>query len=215
LNNELLSDEFFRYEVKNITKSYEDAIILNDFKLSVSPGDFFVFLGDNGSGKTTAMRVLALVEKIDSGTIKVDGNNAYENIKDYRSQIGYIPQSIALFEDMTGYDNLMMFSNLKADKSKERISYLSNILEMNDFINKKVKKLSGGMKRRINIACGLVNNPKLVIADEPFASLDVKQRKVVTNLFNELSKRGVSFIVSTHYKENIESIDKDVKILEI
>ena len=194
----------------NICKSYKDANVISDFSFSISSGEVIGLVGDNGTGKSTIMRIAALVDMPDSGDVIINGKKAAENIKQIRRYIGYIPQSNALIDEMTALDNLKLFSLLGKAETKKRIDELSDAFDMESYLNKKVKHLSGGMKRRVNISAGLINSPKLIVADEPFAGLDKSQREKVIAYFKRLSDEGAGMLISSHYIENLKDWSKSI-----
>jgi len=205
-----LQSEKFSLEAINICKAYKGVAVVENFNINLSKGDVIGLVGDNGTGKSTIMRIIALIDRLDSGNLIINGKNAYENIKYYRSKIGYIPQSNAIIEEMTAIDNLKLFSLLNKKETILKIIELSEAFNMNDFMYKKVKHLSGGMKRRVNIAAGIINNPRIIIADEPFAGLDSTQRKRVIEYFKKLSNNGVGQLITSHYVENLRDWSKSI-----
>lgn len=200
----------FKFCAVNLCKSYNGAKIVSDFNVNVLSGDVIGLIGDNGTGKSTILRMMALVDFPDSGEVIINDEKANTRIKYYRGRIGYIPQSSALIEEMSAIDNLKLFSTLDKANTKIKIKELSEAFDMNEFLNKKVKHLSGGMARRVNISAGLINNPSLIVADEPFAGLDATQREKVINHFKLLAKNGVGQIISSHYMENLKDWSKSI-----
>lgn len=210
-NNENYIDmNKFEFSAFKLNKSYGGAKIVDDFSISVNNGEVVGLVGDNGAGKSTVMRMAALVEAADTGQISINGIKAEENIKEFRSKIGYIPQSNALIDEMTALDNMKLFSLLNKDETAAKINELAEAFDMEEFLHKKVKHLSGGMVRRVNIAVGLINNPSMIVADEPFAGLDKTQREKVINYLKELSRNGVGQLISSHYVENLKTWSKSI-----
>lgn len=206
----VVTNDQFSLEAKNIKKFFDKHAVIENFSLSISAGQVMGIVGDNGSGKSTIMRIIALVERQDEGTITINLKNATNHIKHFRNQIGYIPQAIGLIEEMSAKDNLKLFSLSQDEQTKIKIEEFAEVFGMRKFLNKKVKKLSGGMKRRVNIAAGLMNSPKLIIADEPFAGLDAKQRGSVIAYFKKLNNEGVAILITSHYIENIKPWADDI-----
>ena len=168
-------------ELRNIHFSYGRRKILENLSFSVEPGECIVLAGPNGSGKSTALAVLAGIFRPDSGEVCAEG------------PIGYVPQGTALFEDMTVGDNLRFFTGLTAEAMQEPLPF--NVGQM---WKKKVSKLSGGMKKRVSIACALLNSPQLVLLDEPCAALDVEYKAELTALVQDLKKRGCAVVYVSH-----------------
>lgn len=204
---------FSFYAIK-ISKSYNDICVIKDFSIKIENGDVVGLIGNNGTGKSTIMRIAALVDNTYSGEILINGKKANEHIKQFRKRIGYIPQSNALIDEMTVLDNLKLFSMLSKKETNSKIEELTLAFDMNEFLNKKVKHLSGGMKKRVNIAAGLINNPDMIVADEPFAGLDSSQRDKVITYLKKLSHDGVGQLISSHYIENLKSWSKSIVTLQ-
>ena len=171
------------YMVKadNVCFSYGKRKILENLSFSVNPGECIVLAGPNGSGKSTALAILAGVFRPDSGAIYTDG------------PIGYVPQGTALFEDMTVGDNLRFFAGMAGTTVQKPLPF--NVEQM---WKQKVSKLSGGMKKRVSIACALIGSPQLVLLDEPCSALDVEYRAELISLVHDLKSRGCSIVYVSH-----------------
>lgn len=200
----------FNFKAVNLCKSYNRAKVVSDFNVDIANGDVIGLIGDNGTGKSTILRMAALVNAPDTGDIFINDEKANLKIKYYRSKIGYIPQSSALIEEMSAIDNLQLFSTQDRETTRKKINELSDAFDMHDFLHKKVKHLSGGMARRVNISAGIINNPQMIVADEPFAGLDASQREKVIKYFSKLAKEGVGQIISSHYVENLKDWSKSI-----
>ena len=200
----------FQFEAVNLNKAYGGLNAVSNFSIEIKNGEVIGLVGDNGAGKSTIMRMAALVEHPDSGHIQINGIKAETKIKEFRSSIGYIPQANALIDEMTALDNLKLFSLLGKEQTAYKIEELASAFNMHGFLHKKVKHMSGGMARRVNIAVGLINNPKMIVADEPFAGLDKTQREKVTEYLIKLSEQGIGQLISSHYIENLESWSKSI-----
>ncbi len=153
---------------KNITKTYGKTTALLNASIEIEPGDIMMILGKNGSGKSTLMSIMAMSQKADSGTVNVDDLDR----RNARSKIGYVPQDIALFEDLTVEENLKAFSKMSPAQTVERIDVLLGQLDLSKEKRKLVRNLSGGQKRRINLAAALIIRPDYLILDEPLAGVD-------------------------------------------
>ena len=196
--------------ITNLCKSYKKQEILKDFNLRLGAGQTIGLSGVNGSGKSTMIRILALVESADSGNIFMDGKDAVKHKSEYKKYIGYAPQDTALFEELTVIDNFHYFCLMNSKKAKSNIDDLIEAFDMIEFIHKRVEKLSGGMKKRVNLAVALLNEPRILIADEPFVGLDAYQRNRVIEYLRLLSEKGLTQIISSHYIENIDSFASSI-----
>jgi len=189
--------------LENVTKYYGQKKILDNISFSIDTGEIFALLGPNGAGKTTLMRIIA--EGIEhDGEILFKG----EKLAD-RSVIGYCPQEGILYEELSAYDNLKFYSFLHRKDSQWARKILSDF----SIPNKKVKQLSGGMKKRLSIAVALVGEPDVLILDEPTTGLDVESRRKVWEIIVNLKKKGKGILLSTHYMEEAEALADRVAII--
>ncbi len=196
-------------EVKNISKKISKATILNDLSLDIDEGEIVGLIGPSGAGNTTFVKSIIGMEKIDKGSIKVFGKDI-PNI-DILQEIGYMAQSDALYEDLTAKENLEFFGQIfKLNKSqiKERINYTSKLVNIENSLSKKVKNYSGGMKRRLSLAISLIQDPKLLILDEPTVGIDPKLRFDIWNELHSLKNTGKSIIVTTHVMDEAVKCDR-------
>ena len=201
-------------ELKNITKEYKGEVILKDINLSIKKGEVVVIKGESGSGKSTLLNILALLAQPTSGEVLVEGENV-ALLSDYHSSlyrkdfVGYITQEYYLFENLSVYENLLaplVIQNLSFDEIDKRIEeklHLANIAKKK---NSQVAHLSGGEKQRVVIAKALLNNPKVVLCDEPTANLDDKNANFFLALLEELQTKGVTILIVTHDKR-LESLE--------
>lgn len=188
-----------------VTKQYSNKIAVDRISLSLKPG-VIGLLGANGAGKTTLMRMICGILKPDSGTITFDGLDASEEL--YRDILGYLPQDFGYYPNFTGKEFLMYMAALKGlDKAaaKRKCEELLKIVNLEDAAGKKIKTYSGGMKQRLGIAQAVLNDPKILILDEPTAGLDPKERVRFRNLIAELGKDAI-VILSTHIVSDVEHI---------
>lgn len=176
--------------IDNIYKKYGKLQVLNGIRVTVKEGECTGFTGRNGCGKTTLLSILTGVEKADEGRIVFPERNY---------SIGYLPQVNPLLEDMSVLDNLKLWAD-----NKSQIDKICDRYELNSIRKRKVSKLSGGMKRRLAIACALINEPKLLVMDEPTAALDIFYKKVIHDEMRDYLRRGGTIIMVTHEKEEIE-----------
>lgn len=204
-------------EVKNLIKRYDDFLAVDDFNISIGEGEIFGLLGPNGAGKTTIINCITGLSKIDSGEIMIFGKNLKHNEIDIKKHIGIVPQSISLYFDLSAYDNLMYFGGLyglKRNTVKEYAEEALNFVGLSDKKNEYPKNFSGGMQRRLNIACGILHHPKLIIMDEPTVGIDPQSRNYILNSIIKLKDDGATIIYTSHYMEEIEHICTDIAILD-
>ncbi|MGZ3770216.1 MAG: ABC transporter ATP-binding protein [Bdellovibrio sp.] len=205
-------------EIKNLRKSYKDGQIeaVKGVSFYVRPGEIFGLLGPNGAGKTTIISTITTLEDPTSGEVKIFGVDVTKNPLFTKKQIGVVHQEIIssgffdveeILEFQSGYYGLR--------KNKERIQFLLNKLGLYEHRLKKVKQLSGGMKRRLMIAKALVHNPKLLLLDEPTAGVDIRLREDLWNFVRELRKEGTSVLLTTHYLEEAEQLCDRVGIINL
>ena len=199
--------------INDISKQYKDKMAVNHISIKLQKG-IYGLLGENGAGKTTLMRMLCGILKPSSGTIAFDGIDVSE--EEYRSILGYLPQDFGYYPEFTAVDFLLYFAALKGIpkvQAKRRVNELLSLVSLEDVGKKKIKNFSGGMKQRLGIAQVLLNNPKLIILDEPTAGLDPKERVKFRNLINTLGKESI-VLLSTHIVSDIENIADQVLIMK-
>lgn len=176
----------------------------------------FRAFGTNGAGKTTFINCILGLTNIDRGEIYIFEKPLNKALKELKSQIGIVPQEISLYSNLTVYENLSFFGslyNLSGKLLKERIEFALEFVQMQDSIKKQVKNLSGGMKRRINIAAALLNSPKLLIMDEPTVGIDIYSRKLILESVQKLAQSGITIIYTTHYIEEVDRICTSVAFI--
>lgn len=201
-------------EVNNLSKSYGDLKAVDNISFNVEEGELFAFLGVNGAGKSTTINMICNITKPDNGDIKICGND----ISDIKSKeaIGVVFQGSVLDDRLTVLENLKSraaYYNLDRNYIKERIEYLTNLFELKEILNKKYKTLSGGLKRRVDIARALIHNPSILFLDEPTTGLDPKSRIMVWNVINELRKNAkLTVFLTTHYMEETKDANRVVII---
>ncbi|PFJ51507.1 ABC transporter ATP-binding protein [Bacillus thuringiensis] len=204
-------------EVKELTKSFNKNIVINGVNLSVNEGEIFGLLGPNGAGKTTTISILLGLNKFDSGKIKLFGKDITKEGDSVKKDIGFVPQDIAVFNDLTAYDNVAFFGKiygLRGKKLKESIEYALNFTGLWGHRKKYPGKFSGGMKRRLNIACAIVHKPKIVFMDEPTVGVDPQSRNNILESIKKLNKMGSTIIYTSHYMEEVEEICNRIAITD-
>jgi ABC-2 type transport system ATP-binding protein len=185
-----------RLQTEGITKKYGAAAVLNGVAMSLASGEVLGLFGPNGSGKSTLLDILALALRPDGGRILIDGADALADPGAYRSRIGYAPQDVALFEELTVRENLLCWSRLPGKDAREKAGEVAARLSLEPILKKRVSSLSGGMKRRVNLAVCLMGAPKLLILDEPFTGVDMENADKMTALLKELAGDGIAQVIS-------------------
>tara|TARA_B100000945_G_scaffold126984_1_gene101154 strand:- start:1046 stop:2062 length:1017 start_codon:yes stop_codon:yes gene_type:complete len=203
-------------EIRGLSKSYKNVTALDGLNIKISKGCLFGILGPNGAGKTTLLKILATLINPDKGEIYIDNIDLKKNPRSIRELIGYVAQDIALDKVLTGRELLDFQADLyhmNKLKKFERINFLIDQLEMIDWIDRKCGTYSGGMKRRIDLAAGLLHIPKILILDEPTVGLDIESREIIWKLMKSLKDQGMTIILSSHYLDEIEKMADCVAII--
>ncbi|MCL6589395.1 MAG: ABC transporter ATP-binding protein [Firmicutes bacterium] len=203
--------------VKNLVKRYDDLIALDHFNLEVAENEVFGLLGPNGSGKTTAINCILSLLKFDKGTIEVYGKTMAPDAYDLKRNIGIIMQNVAVFEELTVVENIDYFCGLYISGKKKRRRLVDEAIEfvgLNDFRKFYPKKLSGGLLRRLNIACGIAHKPKLIILDEPTVAVDPQSRNNILEGIKRLNQEGATVVYTSHYMEEVEQICTRIAIMD-
>jgi ABC-2 type transport system ATP-binding protein len=204
-----------KLSMENVSKVFGDKRAVDDVSVELTNG-VYGFLGANGSGKTTLMRMLATVSKPTSGSITLDGEDIWKMDDRYRDLLGYLPQHIGYYKNFTVEKFLLYIASLKGLNKNDASERLEELLQTVNLMEKrkvKMGKLSGGMKQRVGIAQALLNNPKILIVDEPTAGLDPKERIRFRNLLGQISKDRI-VLLSTHIVSDIEFIAKEILIMK-
>ena len=204
-------------EVKKLKKSFGNLVAVNDISFSINEGEIVALLGPNGAGKTTTISCLTTLSKPDSKeSVLIENIDLYENLKETRKLIGFCPQELNLYKDSTVEENLKLQGYLYGMGSKEinqRVPELLKIVELEDKKKELVKNLSGGMKRRLQIARSLISNPKLIFLDEPTTGLSPETRNELWKYIKSLRNKGISLLLTTHYMEEAEQLADRILIL--
>lgn len=204
-------------KINNLVKRYGELIALDHFSLEIKEGEIFGLLGPNGSGKTTTINCLLSLLAFDKGEIEIFGRNMTPTAYDIKKEIGIIMQNVAVFEELTVYENIDYFCGLYITDKEQRKQYVEDAIKfvgLEDFRKFYPKKLSGGLLRRLNIACGIAHKPKLIILDEPTVAVDPQSRNKILEGIQELNKNGATVIYTSHYMEEVEQICKRIAIMD-
>ena len=203
--------------VKNLVKRYGDLIALDHFSLDVEEGEIFGLLGPNGSGKTTTINCILSLLKFDKGTVEVFGKPMQPDAYDVKRNIGIVMQNVAVFNEMTVQQNINYFCGLYVEDKQKRAELVEEAVKfvgLEDFRKFYPKKLSGGLLRRLNIACGIAHKPKLIILDEPTVAVDPQSRNNILQGIKELNRQGATVIYTSHYMEEVEQICTRIAIMD-
>lgn len=204
-------------KVKNLIKKFEEKVVLDNFNLELKENDILGLIGPNGCGKTTLISCILELIHYDSGNILVFGENSIKNKYDIKRKIGFVPQEIAVFDELTVRENIDFFCSLYVSNKNERknlVNYAIDFVDLKKFEKFIPKKLSGGLLRRLNIACGIVNKPKLLILDEPTVAIDTQSRNFILEKIKLLNEQGTSILYTTHYLEEAEYLCKNISIMD-
>lgn len=204
-------------EVKNLTKQYTQLKAVDNLSFEVHEGEILGLLGPNGSGKTTTINCILSLLNYNNGSIKIFGKEMKPNSYDIKSKIGVIFQDIAVFEELTVWENIDYFCGLYIKDKKTRNQYIEDAVKLvglEDFKKFRPKQLSGGLLRRLNIACGIAHKPKLIFLDEPTVAVDPQSRNNILDGIKTLRNNGATIVYTTHYMEEVEMLCDRVIILD-
>lgn len=204
-------------ELKNLTKKFADFIAVDNISLSITEGEIFGFLGANGAGKSTTINMIAGLLRINEGEITILGKNIAKNSKFAKMNIGIVPQDLAIYEDLTAAENVKFFAGLyrlRGAKLAERVDEALKFVGLSDKHKEYPKNFSGGMKRRLNIACAIAHRPKLIIMDEPTVGIDPHSRNYILQSVRKLNEMGCTIIYTSHYMEEVEEICTKIAIVD-
>ncbi len=204
-------------EVQNIVKRYSKRDVVDNISLSIEAGDVVGILGENGAGKSTFMAMVATLIKPTSGDILYNGESIVKKPGIIRGKIGYVPQDIALYEELSGIDNLKYWSrtyHLSHNRLEQAVENIIGVIGLDrDKLKDKVSSYSGGMKRRVNIGIALLNDPEVIIMDEPTVGIDIMSKEEILKVISVLNKQGKTVIYSAHYFEELEQICNKICIM--
>lgn len=203
--------------IKNLVKRYETNIAVDNISLNVEEGELFGLLGPNGAGKSTMINMICGLLKTNQGEIIVDGMNLRENSLEYKSKLGLVPQEIAIFDNLTAYENIEFFGKLSGLRGRilsDRVEEALGFVGLLDRKKEVPKSFSGGMKRRLNIACAIVHHPKIIIMDEPTVGIDPQSRNHILESVRELNRIGSTIVYTSHYMEEVEALCSRIAIID-
>ncbi len=204
-------------KANELSKSYKDIKALAGISLEVKKSELYGLLGPNGAGKSTCINIMSSLIKPDSGEVFYDGKLLSANRKHCRQILGVVPQEIALYEDLTAFENLMFWGKLYGMKGKALEAKIDELLRMMGLYDRrkhKVATYSGGMKRRINIAAALLHDPEIVFMDEPTVGIDPQSRNLIFEVIEQLHSKGLTMIYTTHYMEEAERLCDRIGIID-
>lgn len=203
-------------KIENLVKRYKELLALDHLNLTIQKGEFFGLLGPNGSGKTTTINCLLSLLSYDKGTIEIFGQPMRPDNYDVKRQIGVVMQNVAVFEELTVKENIDCFCSLYVNDANTRKQYVEDAiaLSVSRTLPDLSEKLSGGLLRRLNIACGIAHKPKLIILDEPTVAVDPQSRNKILEGIVELNRAGATVIYTSHYMEEVEQICTRIAIMD-
>ena len=203
--------------IEELTKKFADVTAVNNVSLTIERGEIYGLLGPNGAGKSTLINILCGLIFPTSGNVTINNYDIKKNIFQIKKMIGVIPQELAIYEDLPAYDNVSFFASLYGIRGQRLKEAVMNTLEftgLKEVMKKYPKTFSGGMKRRLNIACGLAHGPEIVFMDEPTVGIDPQSRNHILESVKKLNKDGRTIIYTTHYMEEAESICSKIVIID-
>ncbi|WP_339294481.1 ABC transporter ATP-binding protein [Paenibacillus sp. FSL W7-1279] len=203
--------------MNHIIKRYGHQLVLDHVHLEIRQGEILGLLGPNGAGKTTLIHALSGLIGIDSGSIELFGERLSGPMLEVKRKIGLVTQDITVFEDLTAQENLAFFGGiygLRGAELRRQITETLQFVGLTDQAHKRPSKFSGGMKRRLNIACSIIHRPRLLIMDEPTVGIDPQSRNHILESVRELQKRGTTILYTTHYMEEVQSLASRVVIMD-
>lgn len=210
-----MSDIILR--TKDLTKKYRSKVVVDSLNLEIRKGEIFGLLGPNGAGKSTTMNMICSIVRPTAGSVELLGKDPWKNKREVIHKIGYIPQDLAIHGNLKAWENVELFTSLYGIKGKELKCAVEESLEYVGLLDKKnefAKNFSGGMKRRLNIACAIGHHPDLLIFDEPTVGIDPQSRNFILEKIAESNKKGATVIYTSHYMEEVEEICTRIAIMD-
>ncbi len=203
--------------IQNLQKRYGSVEAVKDISFQVEPGEIFGLLGPNGAGKTTTLRVLCTLTTPDAGRVEVSGISVVDNPRAARQRLGYVAQEVALDKILTGRELLQLQAalyHLPGTVAKERVNTVLGLLGLEEWANKRTGTYSGGLRKRLDLAAGLLHAPDVLVLDEPTVGLDIESRVVVWEFLRQLRASGTTVVITSHYLEEIDALADRVAIID-
>ncbi|MGJ5674464.1 MAG: ATP-binding cassette domain-containing protein [Nostochopsis sp.] len=203
--------------IENLKKHYGSVVAVNDVSFQVEPGKIFGLLGPNGAGKTTTLRALCTLTTPDAGKIEVSGISVIDNPRAARKRLGYVAQEVAIDKILTGRELLQLQAalyHLNAGVIKQRVGVILDLLGLQEYADKKTGTYSGGLRKRLDLAAGLLHAPDVLVLDEPTVGLDIESRFVVWEFLRKLREAGTTVVITSHYLEEIDALADQVAIID-
>lgn len=203
--------------VNQLEKSYGEKKVVQGISFGVNRGEILCFLGPNGAGKSTTINILCGILGYKAGEIKYKGRDVKKHLNEFKRHMGVVPQELSIYEDLSAWQNVRFFASLYGLRGKELEEKTAKALEFAGLSEKrqeKAKTFSGGMKRRLNIACAIAHEPELLIMDEPTVGIDPQSRNHILSSIRKLSKSGMTILYTTHYMEEVEEISTRILIMD-
>jgi ABC-2 type transport system ATP-binding protein len=207
----------YAIEIKDLYKAYQDVQAVQGVSLDIEAGSVFSLLGPNGAGKSTTISAISGLLRPDQGDALILGHSITRAPLQAKAKIGVVPQEIALYEDLTGRENLNFWGKmygLKGAQLAQRVDAILEMIELTDRQKDKVEKYSGGMKRRLNIGVALLHKPQVVIMDEPTVGIDPQSRRKILDSVKELNREGMTVLYTTHYMEEAQELSNKIAIMD-
>ncbi|MED9905135.1 MAG: ABC transporter ATP-binding protein [Lachnospiraceae bacterium] len=204
-------------KVSNLVKNYGSLCAVDNLSFSVNEGEIFGLLGPNGAGKSTTINILTTLSEYDGGSVTIGGFDSVKKREAMKKLIGIVPQDIALHPFLTAYENVCFFASLyglSGKQLKEAALLALEFVGLSDKASVRMNRMSGGMKRRLNIACGIAHSPKLIVMDEPTVGVDAQSRDLILHSIQVLRKQGATVIYTSHYMQEVEEICDRIAIVD-
>ena len=204
-------------QANNLVRKFGDLLAVDNVSFDIQEGEIFSLLGPNGAGKTTTISMLSTLLAPTSGDARINGFSIINDNMQVRKYIGIVPQEIALYDDLTAMENLHYWGrlyDLGGRELEQRVQEVLKQIGLSDRAKDRVKTYSGGMKRRVNIAAGLLHKPKLLFMDEPTVGIDPQSRRMILDMVKELNQQGMSILYTTHYMEEAQELSDRVGIID-
>lgn len=204
-------------EVRGLVKKYKELTAVDGLDLDVKKGEILGLLGPNGSGKSTTINCILSLLKKDAGSVKIFGEEMSANAYDIKSKIGVVFQDVGVYDELNVYENIDYFCGLyvrNKDERRKLVNRALDLVSLNDFVKFKPKKLSGGLLRRLNIACGIAHKPEIIILDEPTVAVDPQSRNNILEGIKKLNNEGSTIIYTSHYMDEVDFLCDDIVIID-